>query len=260
MFTETARRASGWERAGESAFWQYLLPSRCLACGSRPVERAWQGGVCRACWDAIEPMPEPRCRRCDEPLEDESAETCGRCLSSPPPFETLRAAATYRGAARAILLAFKFRSADYLARHLAERIERRLPPPRGAAEVTAVPAKGRVWRRGESAAQSLGRAVAARLGLPFAPGRLEKRRRTERQSALPLARREGNVRGAFRARGRCAETVLLVDDVATSGATARECSRRLKEAGASRVLVWCFARASRLDAPLEPAEPGGPAP
>jgi len=62
------------------------------------------------------------------------------------------------------------------------------------------------------------------------------------------------VRGAFRAAGRPAERVLLVDDVATSGATARECSRRLIGAGARAVNVWCFARASRADLP-EPPEP-----
>jgi predicted amidophosphoribosyltransferase len=45
--------------------------------------------------------------------------------------------------------------------------------------------------------------------------------------------------------------VLLIDDVATSGATARECARRLVDAGAERVTVWCFARASRADAQPE---------
>jgi predicted amidophosphoribosyltransferase len=55
------------------------------------------------------------------------------------------------------------------------------------------------------------------------------------------------VRRAFRVEGRPAGRVLLVDDVATSGATARECARRLVQAGARSVTVWCFARASRAD-------------
>ena len=77
--------------------------------------------------------------------------------------------------------------------------------------------------------------------------RLRKVRETERQSGLPLARRRQNVRGAFRANGRPARTVLLVDDVATSGQTARECSAALIAGGAEQVDVWCFARASRDD-------------
>ncbi len=176
---------------------------------------------------------------------------CGRCLLRPPPFAALRAAALYRGAAREILLAFKFRGADYLARHLADRMALRLEPADGAVGVTCVPATRRSRRHGDHAAELLGAAVANRLGLPFEPRLLEKVRETDRQSRLPLSRRESNVRGAYRARGSCGSSVLLVDDVATSGATARECAGRLRSAGARHVTVWCFARASRQDADLE---------
>ena len=55
------------------------------------------------------------------------------------------------------------------------------------------------------------------------------------------------MRGAFAVRGTPGRRVLLVDDVATSAATARECARRLARSGASAVTVWCFARASRTD-------------
>jgi len=255
VFTETRRvPSSGLPRA--SALWDFLLPAVCLACRRRDVEAILQGGVCPACWrDVAWPAP-LRCSTCDEPVEDETADFCGRCRIAPPPFTRLRAAAPYRGAAREILLAFKFRGADYLARHLAERMRRRIAPPTGALEVVAVPGRESFWGRDEHAARLLASAVARPLGIPFTPGRLEKIRTTEKQSALPLARRERNVRGAFRVRGRCPRTVLLVDDVATSGATARECSARLREAGAESVLVWCFARASRSDAELEAAEPG----
>ena len=189
---------------------------------------------------------------CDEPLP-EGGETptpaarCGRCLLSPPPFRSLRAAAPYRGPARAILIAFKFGGADILAPHLARILIERLPAPADAEEVTAVPATARARRRADHAAELLAAALAECLSLPFVPGRLEKIRATERQSGLPLARRAGNVRGAFRARPGAPRHVLLVDDVATSGATARECARLLVRAGARTVDVWCFARASRDD-------------
>ena len=255
MFTETGPRTSGLETCEVPVLWRYLLPSLCLACARFPVARAGRGGVCDSCWSAVEPLSARRCATCDEALEDETAGICGRCRIAPPPFTSLRAAFPYRGAAREILLAFKFRGADYLARHLADRMRRRLPPPKGAIEVVAVPALRAPFRRQEHAAELLARAVAVRLRLPFASGRLEKVRATERQSGLPLARRTSNVRGAFRARGRSPESILLVDDVATSGATARECALRLREAGAARVVVWCFARASRGDVRFE--DPGG---
>lgn len=72
-------------------------------------------------------------------------------------------------------------------------------------------------------------------------------RETARQSGLSLERRRANVRGAFRANGHAAERILLVDDVATSGWTARECAAALVTAGSRDVDVWCFARASRDD-------------
>jgi len=224
----------------------FFFPSRCLACRSRPVERFLRGGVCEICWESL-PRPAPdRCDLCDEALAAPSPDIsrCGRCLLSPPPFNRLRTAAPYSGSAREILMAFKFGGADFLAPRLARILTDRLGAAEPADAVTAVPATARARRRGDHAADLLGAAVAARLGLPFDARRLQKIRPTERQSGLPLARRSENVRGAFRARPG-ARRVLLVDDVATSGATARECARRLLAAGARQVEVWCFARASR---------------
>jgi ComF family protein len=225
---------------------RFLLPSVCLACRRQEVEDFFRGGVCATCWRAL-PDPEPvRCRRCDEPLPGAAeAELCGRCLLQPPAFESLRAAAPYRGPARNILLAFKFEGADYLGARIAEAMAARLATP-DALEVAAVPATARARRaRGYHPAAVLARAVARRLGLPFSPDRLVKVRDTERQSRVPAARRASNVRRAFGVAGTPAQRVLLVDDVATSGATARECAARLVASGARSVAVWCFARATR---------------
>jgi ComF family protein len=225
----------------------FLFPSRCLACRSRPVERFLRGGVCEGCWESLPHPAAARCDLCDEALAAPSPDIsrCGRCLLSPPPFRRLRAAAPYSGSAREILMAFKFGGADFLAPRLAKVLTDRLGTAAPADAVTAVPATARARRRGDHAADLLGAALSARLGVAFDARRLEKVRPTERQSGLPLARRAENVRGAFQARPGAPRRVLLVDDVATSGATVRECARRLLLAGAREVEVWCFARASR---------------
>lgn len=225
----------------------FLFPTRCLACEASPVGRFLQGGVCEACWESLPRAAEARCEICDEPLPAAQADRCGRCLFDPPAFRALRAAAPYRGAARRILLAFKFGGADYLAAHLAEVMNRRILLEERPSEIAAVPAAARVRPRADHAAETLAKALAASLSVPFASQRLVKVRQTQRQSALPLADRADNVRGAFRVRGQAPPRVLLVDDVATSGATARECARALLSAGAESVDVWCFARASRDD-------------
>ena len=239
-FAEVARAAAG-----------FFLPSRCLACASRDVDELFRGGVCRDCWAEI-PAPDGLgCAVCSETLPASSstdAGTCGRCLLDPPAFARLLSAAPYRGTARAMLLAFKFRGADYLGPRLAEEMLRRLPPPGDCASVAAVPATDRARRsRGYHPAEVLAAAVAERLGLPFRRGLLRKTRETLVQSLVPAAGRAANVHRAFRAAERPAGGVLLIDDVATSGATARECARRLAAAGGSPIIVWCFARASRLD-------------
>jgi predicted amidophosphoribosyltransferase len=124
---------------------------------------------------------------------------------------------------------------------------RRLDAPE-VDEVVAVPATRRARRaRGYHPAAVLAAEVARRLDRPFSADRLRKVRDTEKQSRVRAAGRAANVRRAFVVEGAPPPRVLLVDDVATSGATARECAARLAAAGAERVRVWCFARASRTD-------------
>ena len=76
---------------------------------------------------------------------------------------------------------------------------------------------------------------------------LERTRHVERQAELPLARRAGNVRGAFASRRTTGGRVALVDDIYTSGSTANAAARALRSAGADRVEVVTFARALRSD-------------
>lgn len=265
----TAAAPLSWKELARRSFpaaLDLLFPCRCLSCGIRLVEEVAAGGVCHVCWRELPRLPGERCPVCDDPMpraERSEAYPCGRCAFDPPAFSALRSATPYAGTARAILAAFKFRGADFLAEHLARLVVERCGSRGERApfdEVTCVPAERlSLWRR-DHPARLLAEAVARRLDLPFAPDRLRKWRRTRKQSRLPLSRRPANVRGAFQSAG-APDSVLLVDDVATSGATARECARALRRAGAEHVEVWCFARAARdralvLDAGgLREAEP-----
>lgn len=224
-----------------------FFPSTCLACAERAVQEIGAGGVCEPCWKEIPEPASPRCGVCDEPLFATDTPLCGRCLLDPPEFRRLAASAAYRGPARAILLAFKFRGADYLAPHLARWMASRLETETPADAVVAVPATSGQRRRRDHAADLLAAAVAREIGLPLRSECLEKVRRTQRQSTLSLEDRAENVRRAFQSRRPTPRRVLLVDDIATSGATARACARALARGGAETVDVWCFARAARQD-------------
>src|SRR5262249_2858522 len=225
-----------------------LCPSAGLPRHPEPVEELFRGAVCPRCWAGLPGVAAQRCEVCDVPLPAFEAVRCGRCILDPPPFDSLRGVAPYRGSARRILLAFKFRGADYLAARIAKLMAERLPIPESVQEVAAGPANRSSRWKHDHAAELLGRAVARELGISFSRQRLEKIRATEQQSRLPYSDRAGNVHGAFRGHGTCPENALLVDDVVTSGATARECANALRKIGAKQVSVWCFTRASREDA------------
>lgn len=225
----------------------FFLPPGCLSCGSGRA-RAFEGGICRPCWARLPARSGPHCSRCDLPIAaagagDLAAPECGRCLVHPPQFDRLRAAVSYTGTAPAILKAFKYGGADYLAPHLARRIAALFEPGDLPDAVAPIPATRRELRdRGYFPAGDLARDVSRLLGAAFVPKLLCKRRETERQARLPLSRRAANVEGAFTARS-APKTVLLVDDVATSGATLSAAARALRIAGAKNVLAAAFARA-----------------
>jgi ComF family protein len=102
--------------------------------------------------------------------------------------------------------------------------------------------------RGYNQSEALARELAARLHLPCRPGWLRRIRATPKQTEQTPSRRRTNVRGAFRVSVRAAftgQTVLLVDDVLTTGSTASEAARALRRAGARRVVVAVLARAEK---------------
>ena len=102
----------------------------------------------------------------------------------------------------------------------------------------------RRWTRGYNQSESLGRALAARLGLPCQGRWLRRVRNTPRQVDQSAAARRENVRNAFVAQGRPdlrGKTVLLVDDVLTTGSTANEAASALRKAGAGRIVVAVLA-------------------
>ena len=225
----------------------FFLPPGCLSCDSGRSER-FEGGVCRGCWAALPGRAAVRCEGCDLPLDSAAfaglaSPRCGRCLTHPFAFEALRTAAPYTGVARGIVKAFKYEGADFLAPHLARRMLAAGADLPEFDAVLPVPATRRERRaHGFYPAGELAREVSRLSGRPMKHGALRKVRETERQARLPLEARGENVRGAFRA-DRVAGSLLLVDDVATSGATLAACARELRARGAGRVVAVAFGRA-----------------
>ena len=149
----------------------------------------------------------------------------------------------YEGTLRAVVHALKYDRRPTIARHLAARMhEAGGEVLSGADLVVAVPLhRSREWARGFNQARELAR----HLGLPAVEA-LVRTRRTPPQAELPAARRHANVRGAFEWRPGVPVkglTIVLVDDVSTTGATLNACARPLLDAGAAEVRALTAARA-----------------
>jgi ComF family protein len=111
-------------------------------------------------------------------------------------------------------------------------------------------ARARFLARGCNQALEIGRGVEKFVGVPMRSDLLERVRETREQVELEAVERRRNVRGAFGLRGSLAyEHVAIIDDVITTGSTAGEIARTLKQAGVSTVEVWAVARTVRPAGP-----------
>ncbi|HYI08959.1 MAG TPA: phosphoribosyltransferase family protein [Thermoanaerobaculia bacterium] len=172
---------------------------------------------------------------------------CIECRTNPLPLDWCEAWGEYRGRLARLLHALKFERHDFLDDALASLLEETLRARGDLAfdAIAAVPmTRARERRRGYNQADLLGRALSARIGVPYGFSLL---RRTPgvraTQSTLPKRDRAANVRGAFVAEGVEGKAVLLVDDICTTGETLRACATELRRAGASRVCAITVAKA-----------------
>jgi len=218
---------------------ELLFPSRCLGCGRSGTF------LCDPCAQRLTPALPPRCARCWEPRS--LAGECLSCQLRPPAFDALRTAFVYDGLARDLVQTLKYRGQTALAERMGRLLAQAACRSGLHADVAVpVPLSGlRKRTRGYNQAEALARTLGRALALPVEPKALVRLRHTAPQARGAGAEaRRANVAGAFRAGADAVagRSVLLVDDVATTGATLSACASALKEAGAASVWALTFAR------------------
>ncbi len=223
-----------------------VFPSSCPVCAVA-LARPTRGPLCEACWGGVARKPRASCR-CGQAL-CAAATHCGRCRRGLSPVDLGFSLGPYEGPLRAAVHQLKYHGRRRVAGRLAEAIVAE-DSARGVlsagAVLVPVPLHPRRRReRGFNQAELLAAELARCLDLELAPAALVRRADTPTQTGLSAARRRKNVAGAFAVRRRtqiAGRVVVLVDDVVTTGATARACAQALREAGATAVRLLSAAR------------------
>lgn len=212
--------------------------------------------VCRALEDFVFPR-RAVCLGCGDKSGCEEDWLCARCAArldalwvgertfiARAPIARRAHARLYRDCAAELVRALKFGGATVLAEPMSRAMARAFAGLEIEGSPLVVPAPmhpRRERRRGYNQAELLSRALARKLDLPHAAA-LEKTRRTRQQARLNMQQRHKNLQGSMRARGDVAgRTILLVDDVYTSGATLHACALALRLAGAAEIYALTYA-------------------
>jgi competence protein ComFC len=223
-------------------FWSildWLYPPVCAGCGASG--QRW----CDLCVMNTIVMRSAVCTQCGEP--NSSTGKCQLCLHSPPAFTALRSWAEYRGPVRRALHGLKYRQnlalGDSLSIHLIHLYNQLNWSVDMIIPVPLSPKRKR--SRGYNQAALLARPLSLATGIPYRGSVLIRLRETVSQVGLSEIDRSQNVRGAFSAcsdqiRGK---TILVVDDITTTGATIQNCALALIDAGADKVYGLTVARA-----------------
>lgn len=227
-----------------------VFPQRCCFChdlqGRIP-------GLCDACLGDLMVIGH-QCARCAVPLSS-NARCCGPCLTDPPVYDRVIARHHYSTPLNHLINRYKFGGQRHLARTLAALMLDQTPWPDATCFLAVPLYRQRHLERGFNQSDELLRAMIASIRTGLSSGQpgsrvrqshlLHRRANTAAQSGLDKTERQKNIRNAFTLAQPLTPkaSVVLIDDVMTTGSTASECARVLKEAGASTVTVWVAARA-----------------
>lgn len=219
-----------------------LFPESCPVCKS-PSRDHTTAPICSPCWQAIEPYHGPICDICGKPLASEVSRTCSDCLKSTPPFTWARSFGIYEGTLKESLHHLKYYGIRRLAKPLSEMILTIRLPHIDA--IIPVPLHSKKLRKKEfNHSALLARYLSDNTGIPLVLNSLVKIRDTAPQVGLSARQRRSNLKNSFRIINKNSiegKEIVLVDDVFTTGTTARECSLLLLKAGAKNIYVLLLA-------------------
>ncbi len=222
-----------------------VFPSRCIVCG-----RIGSKPLCDSCLPGLPYISGPMCSCCGQPTSS-PVKDCRFCRSGGLQHSLCRSVMLFEGCGRQVIHSLKYENGRRVAPILAEQALLRLEPAVFEVDaITFIPLHRRKQAgRGYNQAELIARELGRRTKTPV-ERLLVQRRRTKDQAQLSAEERRENVKGAYglapiyRTRRRpLPESVLLVDDVLTTGATSAECCEVLRTSGVAKLKLVTLARA-----------------
>ena len=229
----------------------WIYPNWCQICDQERAVPS-MGFVGDRCLSTVRPVKSPFCDRCGQPFDGAltSSFECANCRGEPLHFESARAAVIAGNCVREALHHYKYHRALWLEPLLVRwLIEAAVPALQNSGWTGLVPVPLHPVRERErefNQATRLARGLSEALGIPVRDNWVVRSRHTPSQTRLNRTQRSQNVRQAFlpgRVRSIAGESIVVVDDILTTGATTNAVAAILRRMGASRVCVWTLARA-----------------
>ncbi len=221
-----------------------LYPPRCPICDK--VMDVRFPGICSSCRKKISYASEPKCKKCGKKLLLDREEYCSDCRSYSHEFTQARGSWLYKDPVRAAVYRFKNSNRrDYAAVFAEEMIRINAAWLRTLKVdfILPVPLSRKKRRiRGYNQAELLAVEIGKRLDLPVKKKLLQKIKETDQQKSLSRKKRQENLKDAFQIEEKLSfgASVLVIDDVYTTGSTADAVALALKEAGAKEVYILCL--------------------
>lgn len=219
---------------------EYLFPPICHVCHN---ELAVDNLLCGHCSEQLKDLPGPRCFSCGF-TNDTVLDVCQQCLSEDRLWDRGFTASRFKGIVRKMIHMFKYSGETPVAEVLASMMSKELIGI-DVDCVTAVPSHWfKKMYRGYNQAEILAETVSRRIDSPYIE-LLKRVRWTKPQAGLGKSARSNNIKQVFSVQKKEfieGRTILLVDDVLTTGSTLNACTKELKAAGAAKVFVVTAAR------------------
>ncbi|MEF9426989.1 MAG: ComF family protein [Candidatus Mariimomonas ferrooxydans] len=218
-----------------------FFPEFCPVC-KKPSTDHYTAPICPDCWQKIQPYRGHICNKCGKPLVFDVT-ACGNCIKDEPVFKSARSFGIYEGSLKTAINIFKYHHIKRLAKPLSNIILRSELPLVDVIIPVSLHKK-RLRQKEFNQSALIAKNIAKALGIPMIVDCLIKIRDTIPQVGLSAKDRKKNIKNTFglkKVNLIKGKNIMLVDDVYTTGATARECSKVLRKAGINDIYVITLA-------------------